>query len=249
MPYKAERWMSFSVLLSKNWNADKGDWGPIVFQVKSSNQDGTGNGPTFSISAAGEYNTETWQIDHRWSPGEQPSQIRWQYIDKWDRVNDHAHAAVEDFPDREQSELALGNLNRGGWTDFVIHYRPDADGLGQNGAGFLDVWMHFADELGNSFGDWIKVLEVRPRVITRGGLTFDRGVAFRDSGGYSINTGMYMAASRVWGLTDSRTLYNANIRIGGSGATFADMSPDGTEPGGGGQDPEAAPKPPSLLID
>ena len=114
MPYKAERWMSFSVLLPEDWNAEKGSWGPIVFQVKSRNQDGTGNGPTFSISAAGQHNSEPWQIDHLWSPDEEPSKIPWQYIDKWDRANSHAHASIDDFPDRQRSEFALGNLNRGG---------------------------------------------------------------------------------------------------------------------------------------
>ena len=66
--------------------------------------------------------------------------------------------------------------------------------------------MHFADESGRSLGEWITVLEVRPRMISRGNMTFDRGIAYRDLGGFSINAGMYMAANRVWDLSKSRTI-------------------------------------------
>lgn len=244
MPYRRDRWMSVSVFVPETHDTSGSGWGPIVFQVKSRSQDGTGNGPTFAISAGGEYAADSWQIKHAWSPDQMPSKIPWQYIDKWESDNSHSHAAVQDFPNRELSERTLGNLNRGGWTDFVVHFRADADGA--RGEGFLDVWMHFADEEGNSLGEWVHVVEARPRVITRGGERFNRGIFYRDPGGYSINAGIYTSKSRVWGLPHDTTVFLDNLKIGGDGATFETMAPNGISLDGFGEVRPSAPR--SLAI-
>lgn len=249
MPYLSERWMSISVYLPEDFDSRNygGRNGPIVFQVKSRNQDGTGNGPTFSIKAGGDNLEEGWMLDHRWSPDQMPVEIPWQYLDKWEGDNEgNAHAVLEDFPDRAVSEAALRSLNRGGWTDWIIHVKWDARGKRRGGEGFLSVWKREDD------GEWIHVLDARPREITRGGMTFDRGIGYRDdrngrnSGGFGINAGLYIArANVVLNSPVNKTIYNDNIKIGSDRANFAMMSPDGSEPGSSSRE-DARPNPPTI---
>jgi hypothetical protein len=243
MPYLSERWVSISHYLPSNWDSDNGNgWGPTVFQIKSPKTNNIS--PTFSIVIT----NHGWQIWHRWSDVENPSTfdaIPWQYQMYYDAQYPSASSwseGLSDFPDTAVSRAALSDLNKGGWTDWVIRIRFDGRGSKEGGNGFLTVWKRAGD------ADWVKVLHVLPKVTTRGGMTFDRGIGYivPDSG-FGPLAGMYMAKEQVWGLPNNRVLYNDNMKVGSSMATFEVMSPDASAPGSPGHAEELPPNPPELL--
>jgi hypothetical protein len=96
----------------------------------------------------------------------------------------------------------------------------------------------------------VKVLHIKPKVTTRGGVTFDHGICFNappnstNNGGFDVQAGMYLAKEQVWNLPANRVIYVDNVKIGNSFAEFKDMSPDGSTPGTAAT---AAPLPPDKL--
>jgi hypothetical protein len=107
----------------------------------------------------------------------------------------------------------------------------------------LDVYKR---EEGDS--NWTKVLAIRPKVIERGGMTFDRGIGFyrpnnsEETRGFGIKVGLYMDKRQVWPLSANRVIYNDNVKIGDQSSSLAEMSPDGTT-----ASTAAAPSPPTNL--
>jgi hypothetical protein len=239
MPYMTERWLSVSHFVPADWDDGGSGWGPTVFQVKPLVESGSsGLSPAIGISIS----EGAWRIEHRWSPIENPTadQIPWQqamfYAGSYDGRpyprSDFWPEGLRDYPNTEASQRALMNLNKGGWTDWIIQVRYDARGVGNGGTGFLTVWKR------ENLNPWVKVLHVLPKVTTRGGMTFDHGIGYNSPagsthpGGFGIKAGMYMEKSQVWGLSRDRVIYNANIKVGGANTTFAQMVPALTDTGG-----------------
>jgi hypothetical protein len=234
LPYMSERWMSVSIFLPEDWDSQNGTgWGPHVFQVKPRNESGLS--PIIAI----EVRPSGWRIWHRWSDVENPSRenIPWQqamYYDSEYPALDGSDSGADlraDFPDQQSAQAALANLNKGGWTDWIFHIRFDARGASDGGQGFLTVWKRADDQ------EWIRIVKIEPRVISRGDLTFDRGIGYNsppmgdNNGGFGIKAGLYMEKTQVWDLPANRVVYNDNIKVGDASTSFSEMSPDGSSPG------------------
>lgn len=249
--YTTERWLSISHYLPSDWDDGGSGWGTLVFQVKPK-LDGGGIGPCLAIGVA----NGSWTIRHAWTDVEDlREEIPWRqrpiYTATYPAADgsDNGADLRADFPDQPGSQAALGDLNKGGWTDWIMHVKFDARGSADGGKGFLRIWKRAGDD------DWIEVLHVMPKKITIEGQTYDRGVCFNSPDGFGVKAGMYMDKSQVWNLADNRVLYNDNIKVGSASSTFAEMSPDNSSPGspgsGGGGDPASAtpPKPPQVIVD
>jgi hypothetical protein len=249
MPYMSERWLSISHFVPADWDSRGNDWGTLVYQIKPLN-DGGGIGPCFSIGI----DKGEWVVDHRWTDVEHlQDAIPWQqevsYTSRYPGRSGKDDGADfrADFPNQAESQSALADLNKGGWTDWVIHVKFDARGSKDGGTGFLTVWKR----AGN--GRWVEVLDIVPRSITVAGATFDRGICHNapasgsSPGGFGIKAGMYMDKAQVWNLKSNRVLYNANIQVGSSGSGFSEMSPDGSSPSSSPARDRALPKPPTIL--
>jgi hypothetical protein len=93
----------------------------------------------------------------------------------------------------------------------------------------------------------VNVIHIKPKVTTRGGVTFDHGICYNspptstNNGGFDVQTGFYMAKEQVWDLPANRVIYVDNVKVGGASTRFEDMSPDGSSPD------TAAPLPPEKL--
>jgi hypothetical protein len=248
MPYMSERWISVSHYVPADWAPlSSNGWGSIVvFQIKPRNESGLS--PNISINLASDH----WKIEHRWSDAVNPTtrQVPWQqqmfYTHDYPRADgsDSGADLRGDFPEGATSQRALGSVNKGGWTDWVMHVKSDARGSRAGGTGFLTIWKR------EDSGPWIKVLDIRPKMISRGGMRFDRGIGYNsprtatNNGGFGPKAGLYLSKHDVWNLPRNRVLYNDNIKIGSEKATFADMSPDGSTPGRAA----SPPRPPADLI-
>jgi hypothetical protein len=252
MPYLAERWLSVSVFLPADWEDTGNGWGSTVFGIKPRNESGLSGAMTLYMDNG------AWRITHRWSPVKDPtsSDVPWQYemfyagnyegrpypnTDQWPD-------GLRDFPDVEVSQAALSSLNKGGWTDWIVHFKPDARGAGDGGTGFMSVWKR------EDSGPWIKVLHIVPKTTTRGQTTFDHGIWYNsppqsdNNGGFGAKFGLYMLKEEVWNNSRNRVIYLDNVKLGDERSSFSDMSPDGTSPAGGsgGSAQEPAPEAPQL---
>jgi hypothetical protein len=224
LPYGTERWLSISIFVPDSWDTDGSSWGPILYQIKALN-DGGGIGPAITLSLQG----GDWLVEHNWTDVPNcrcrlPHQQQMNY-----KADGTPSALLADFPDRSASEAAL-QLEKGVWTDWVMHIKFDARGSSDGGDGFLDIW----NRKGN--GDWVKVLDIDPKKVSIGGLTFDHGIAQNapagsNPGGFGIKAGLYMDNGQLKNVERNRVIYNANIKVGDENASFADMSPDGSAPG------------------
>lgn len=256
IPYMSERWLSVSHFVPADWDSGGGGWGPVVWQVKPLNEYALS--PNLSIAIS----NGNWSITHRWTDVENPSSadVPWQkqmfYTGNYDGQpyprSDFWPEGLADFPDTATSHAALQSLNKGGWTDWVIQAKFDARGKNAGGTGFVNVWKR------EDNGSWIHVLNILPKVTSRGGVTFDHGIGYNspangsNPGGFGIKAGMYSSVSAVWDLPRNRVIYNDNLRVGSESATFSLMSPDGSSPGSQPPPPpppptQSPPEPPALL--
>jgi hypothetical protein len=258
LPYMSERWLSASVFIPADWEEKQTGWGPNIFMVKPLTESGRGVTGLLDISISG----SSWSVEHRWSPVQDPDidDVPWQqqmtYTNDY-RLGDGPYPrsdswaqGLEDYPNVQASQAALGDLNKGGWTDWVIHVKFDARGSQEGGTGFLDIWKRAGSE------PWVHVLHIEPKVITRD-YTFDRGIGYNSpagsdhNGGFGIKVGMYMDKSDVWDNSRPRVLFMDNIKVGDETASFSQMSPDGSSPNLDGSSPNldaaSRPNPPKLL--
>lgn len=260
IPHMAERWVSFSIFLPEDWPASGTGWGPVIMGIKQ-RQDSYAISGLFGIDIL----NNTWTVRHRWHPEQNASDMPWQhgmfYSGNYDgqpypRANFWPDG-LADFPDVSTSHAALQSLNKGGWTDWILHWRQDHRGTsaagpsGQSGAnpagsGFLTLWKREDD------GPWIKVLHILPKWTTRGGMTFNHGIGYNlsafsgsDAGSGGI-IGQYMDNGQVPKSGDDRVIYIANFKVGDERASFSDMSPDGSTPDSGHEESSAPPKAPEL---
>lgn len=247
MPYKAERWWSFSVFLPTNFEVSSAGWGPVVGETKAFPWNAAGPQLSWLSVSVSE---DTWVINHRFlskemkQSGVDLSQSYWLsigYQKDFPSSSEWAQGLV-DFPDVAASRAALGNLNKGGWTDFIFHWRTDADSVPfSNNIGFLDAYMR----AGN--GEWVQVLRVRPmQDLQYAEFTpaYDRGIGQWgiDGGGQQI--GLYLAKERVWSNTNDMTIYIDNNKIGDETTSFEEMTHDGSSFDGVISPPRKRPKPP-----
>lgn len=244
LDYMDERWISVSHYLPSDWDERGGGYGPTVFQIKPK-LDGGSIGPCINIGIDG----GSWAIKHGWTDVKNlrkstPWQQRPEYSAKYPAADgsDDAAALLADFPDREKSQAALADLNKGGWTDWVMHVKFDARGSSDGGEGFLRIWKRSGDD------PWVEVLHIVPKKVTVAGLTYDRGICYNSPDGFGIKAGMYMDKDAVWNLDADRVLYNDNIQVGSADTVFAEMSPDGSSPGSKGTFDEAPPMPPKVVL-
>lgn len=250
MPYMSERWLSTSYYVPADFDTVSGPWGPIVYQIKPLIDPSLS--PCFSIqikkqpTATG--GSMSWVIGHMTSDVVNPTRddVPWQKTVLYTASFPAADGSGDgsdlraDFPNQTVSQDALADVNKGGWTDWVIRIRYDARGSAAGGAGLLDVWKRS----GNS--DWVHVLHITPRMISRGALTYDRGICYNSPatgaspGGFGIKTGLYMDKDTVWSLPNNLVIFNDNVKVADANSTFDDMVPFTEE--------TVQPKPPSILI-
>ncbi len=233
MPYGAERWLSFSIYLPTDFDPSGSGFGPSIWGSKGSLQQWPGWAGLF-------IRPEGWVFAHRYfskamhDVGVNPNQEWWlttEYSATYPSSSSWAQGLV-DYPNAAASKAALGNLNKGGWTDFVLHFRTDVDDF-KNNTGFLDVYMRAGSQ------PWVHVLDIDPLkgvakesswVTSKPERVYDRGIGQYGPGGYTTQIGLYMAKGRVWNDKHDMTMYVDNYKIGDENMLFTQMSHDGSSP-------------------
>ncbi len=259
MPQFQERWASISVYIPEDFEVTESGWLPLVFQLKSRNQDldASGASPAFAIHVG----NHGWEINHRTHASLLKEIGRNNFdsahVSRYRPRNTASHLK-KDFPSVSSSEAALADLNRGGWTDWVMHFKPDPRGTLLGGEGFLRLWKRSGEE------EWIQVLDLEPRLFDVSGYLFDRGIFWNDpgdgsknwkpngypstegNGGFNMLVGLYSSKDRVWDKPNDTIIYIDNVKVGGSEARFATMSPDGSSPAGTASE-DLPPRPPAVI--
>jgi hypothetical protein len=93
----------------------------------------------------------------------------------------------------------------------------------EGGTGFITMWKR------EGSGEWVQIIHYTARVVTRGGINFDRGVFFPDYdrngvSGYGIQYGQYMSKNQVWSLPGNLVFYHDNLRIYDEQTSFEILS-------------------------
>ena len=135
-----------------------------------------------------------------------------------------------DFPDEVASKAALGNLNKGGWTDFIVHFKNDVSDYSVN-TGFLDIYMRANSD------PWVHVIGMKPMqnlayvpswTSTNPERVYDRGIGRLASKGSGSNIGLYSTQGDVWTRSSDLVMYFDNYKVGDENANFSMMSPVGS---------------------
>jgi len=249
MPYKKERWLSVSFYLPSDFAVSEEGWMPVVWGSKGSAM------TSFPGWAGVLVDNNGWKLVHRyfsekmWNDGDSPNANWWLAIpysstfpdsDSWPQ-------GLVDFPDEKASKAALANLNLGGWTDFVFHFRTDVDTEPfSNNVGFWDAYMRAGT------GPWVHVLKIRPmKDVNYGGQSsrlYDRGVGQYGPQGLTSQVGLYMPKERIWNQPHNVEIYVDNYKIGDERTTFEEMTHDGSSPGKAGDAAVRRPAPPEALV-
>jgi hypothetical protein len=93
----------------------------------------------------------------------------------------------------------------------------------------LELWKR------EDSGAWVKVLNITPGWIERGGATFNMGIGYNLSAqsgnhaGYGSISSLYMGKNQVWGSPNNRVIYIANHKIADENATCPDVTHDGSD--------------------
>lgn len=248
IPQGSERWISISFFIPENFDSSGSGFGPVLWGSKANPEVRPG---AFGITAE---NNE-WQFIHRYYGYEAQLNSfsfggQWWLVDRYSSsipASDDGH--LVDLPDVSASRAALANLNRGGWTDWVMHFKTDVDSFADN-TGFLDVYMRAGS------GEWVHVLALRPVkdfarktawTTSNPGRLYDRGIGQVGAGGYTSQMGMYMDKGRIWGKPENMVIYMDNHKVGDQNATFSEMSHDGSSPGSPANKIESPPNPPIIV--
>jgi hypothetical protein len=226
VPYGAERWMSISYYVPSDWDDEGTDWGINVWQMKPLENCGLVS-PAVAIAIQG----GEWIILHRNYPYENPrmENIDWQYQmyynSEYPGGNDPAAwpDGEKDWVDGATSRSHLASLNKGGWTDWVVHLRYDVRGEAAGGKGFINIWKR------EDNGPWVHILNILPmddhvRGTGSSAVTWNRGIGYNvPTSSYGINCGMYMHLDQVWNLQNNRVLYIDNVRIGDENSSLFNL--------------------------
>ncbi len=222
-PRRTERWITVSIYLDSINSVSGSSWGPIFFQAKPENQCG-GVSPFFAIELNGaqEDNSESWKIHHRWAPeattpacAADTDAERAMYYDKSYPRSNNWPDGVAHFPNESASKVALASINRGGWTDWMIHVNGDPRTVGEGGGGFLEVFKR------EDSGSWVEVVNITPGNTTRKGVNFDHGISYNGTtdDGFLFQNGMYMSISRHNNGTANWVVILDNTRFGDESCT------------------------------
>ena len=257
IPYRAERWMSMSFFVPEDFQVSDAGWGPVVWGSKGNVQAGPG-WAGLSIKESG------WQFIHRYySENMQANNVDasasyWLTVDYSSTFPNSKNwpQGLVDFPNEDASKAALANLNRGGWTDFVFHFRTDisdySSGFESRNNGFFDVYMRAGS------GPWVHVIAIRPMenlardsawVTTNPERVYNRGVGQYGPGGYTSQMGLYMDRDAVWANSKSMVIFMDNVKIGDQSASFESMTHDGSSFSGPARSSGTRPQPPQFIGD
>ncbi len=240
LPLRTERWATFSVYIDSDWDPDipDPDGGPIVYEFKPSHGGGI---PTFWITPR----NGGWNVYHATTDDgrfsvrpENCAEIKYPGEECWQKQmfygSDNGNKypsdngwpdGLQDYPNRASSEAALNSINIGGWTDWVIHWKPDHRGVAAGGSGFIELFKR------ENLGAWVKVLDIRPvDNMSRGGITFDRGISFNTAKGFGHAIGLYFAdTSDALKASPQREVWIDNIKFGNENAACSDITHDGRD--------------------
>lgn len=239
LPNMSERWISFSIYLPADYEFEGSSWGQQLWELKPTNDGGSGD--TFGVWLT---SNRSWSISHNWQRGEPQG---FAPIAQQMRYNKDYPTPQSDWPDGSrsfataQSRQELGNILLGGWTDWIIQVRFDHRGSDAGGTGFFRIWKR------NEGSEWVQILDIKPGTTTRMGNTFNHGIGVDARSGYGPKIGVYSSKNRVWNNARNTVVYFANHKIGDPNSSFADMTPDNSNSGGGGQGGSTKPRPPSFV--
>ena len=227
LPWRATRWVSISVYIPSDWSsaAATNVWGPLVWQSKQVPD--VGISPAFSIVASPS-SLSGWHIVHHWQdlPLNQVTQLN-QMVRTY-RYNTSLVPEAH-FASGQSSRNALQNLNKGGWTDFVMQIHPDERLPENGGVGLWRVWMRAGS------GPWVYVLNITPDTVNgpdgeRFGIGYNAPPSsdYAVNGGYCMSAGMYGQAEAMIGSWPDRIVYIDNVKVGDQNVSFSQMSHDGS---------------------
>ena len=221
VPYGETRWASASTFIPSDWDTKNGGGWMAIWQWK---QNPARTSPPVNVTVTGEH----WEFTLRRSSVENPldnTHAQWSSL----RFTPSQITSSPFYPDDAASVAMLSNLNKGGWTHFVIQLHFDGRTSTEGGVGFIKLWMRHND------GPWVQVVDYYP--------TPEYGVLFPQSGdrtNWGFQASLYMDNKQVLNLPGpGRTLYYDNLKIGSEKATFEMMSHDGSSPGMRQAPPEA----------
>lgn len=231
LPYHTERWLSFSIYLPSDFDGSGSGWGPVIWGSKSSLEDKPG---MFGLMAQ----NNKWKLIHRYYD-EQMHNNNVDALSSWWLTAEYTPSfpsstnwpqGLVDFPDEAKSKAALANLNKGGWTDFIWHWKTDVRKYEDND-GFLDVYMRAGA------GPWTQVLAIRPMKDmarspswpeTDPQRVYDRGIGQYGPKGNISTMGLYMDKGRVWNDPHDMVINVDNYKAGDANTTFEMMTHDGS---------------------
>jgi hypothetical protein len=242
IPHRSERWMSFSYFIPTDFQVGSSGFGPVLMGLKARGSSPLSGFHGLTLEGPG----GTWRIFNRWTDALNPTS--WDQLPWWQQMTydsqspsagDSTWTDTRDFPDVARSRQALASVLKGGWTDWVYHWKLDERGSANGGVGFFKIWKR------EGSGPWTLVVDIRPKITTRGGRTFDHGIGFNyPDRYYGGKPGLYMDRNRVWENPGNLVIYSANYKLGNEKAVFADLSPDGSVPDG----LQAPPEPPRVSV-
>ena len=233
MPYLGENWLSASFYVPSDWDASGTGFGRHLFSSKARNESGSVGVFSIGLKSYG------WELMIVNDPTQRTQPIVGlgsgsPYVYYYTSLRPDTSAwdvgARVDFPDVAVSQAALASVNKGVWTDWIIHAKWDERGPTDGGTGFLRFWKREDD------GAWVQVLDIEPAIITRSGTAYERGVGYyvpatgTSNGGYGLLNGMYMEKEQVWSLVDNLVIFSDNIKLGDENMTFNEMRPEGADP-------------------
>lgn len=224
-----ERWVSLSIYLESDFPVHNQDTGFMtLWGLKAASApDNTAYAAPIRgwlgllIGNGGWVFRDTWMGDTMWSQGITNQDYRYAFY----YGKDGANLPMMDihYPDFAASTAMLGDLNRGGWTDVIWHFKTDtADDNPATNTGFVDIYMR------HNLDPWTHVLALRPIQVTYDGVTYDKGIGLHGTNYTSFAQGIYCSTGRVWFAPTSAVAYFDNPKVGDEHVTFAQMSPDGS---------------------
>ena len=132
------------------------------------------------------------------------------------------------FPDEAASKAMLGNLNLGGWVDFIWHFKTDASEPASSNTGWCDTYMRQQDPITKIDGAWLHLLDMQPIQFTYDSVLIEKGIGTHGAAYTSFTQAIYNRFDRVWGGANSARAYYDNTKIGDANTTFEQMTPDGS---------------------
>jgi hypothetical protein len=207
LPQFSERWITFSVYLPANWQQGCSSGFIVLLGTKGTDDGGSG---MMQVHLDGPDNS--WELWHRWSDTSRSSST-WQHGMFYNKsypvlnVSPLWNDGVQDFPDPAASYAALASVNLGGWTDWLLHVKYDWRGPAAGGTGYMEFYKR------ENQGTAVKVLDVRPRLNNRGGISWDMGIGFNSEYFWISGLGLNMTKCRAWDAPNNLEAYFTNCRI------------------------------------